>query len=110
MNTDRFLPLLLGLSAAVATPVVLAQSPVDAGAAEPVAEARAPAADASEAAPARSALWMSVRSAFQQRDPTAVPDRRLTAEQRQELREQIRRAGWRGEAQAPVAGAHLGGR
>jgi hypothetical protein len=110
MNTDRLLPLLLGLSAAVVTPAALAQSHVDTGAAEPAAGARAAAADASEAAPARSSLWMSVRSAFQQRDPAVVPDRRLTAEQRQELREQIRRAGWRGEAETPVAGAHLGGR
>jgi hypothetical protein len=40
-----------------------------------------------------------VESAFRQRDAVPVPvvDRRLNAEQRQQLREQIRRAAPRGE-------------
>lgn len=56
-------------------------------------------ATVSAAAIARSPLWQAVESAFRQRDAVPVPvvDRRLNAEQRQQLREQIRRAAPHGE-------------
>ena len=47
---------------------------------------------APEMTPARSALWQAVDAAFRQRDAGAASDRRLSAEQRQQLREQIRRS------------------
>lgn len=55
--------------------------------------ARAASADkAAPRLPQRSPLWMAVKAEYRQRSAErAIDDRRLTAAQRQELREQIRR-------------------
>ena len=63
-----------------------------------------------ESVPARSSLWQAVDSVFRERGAAANVDRRLTAEQRQELREQVRRAALRADAESPTRGAHLGQR
>lgn len=48
---------------------------------------------------ARSPLWLAVEAQYRQRETVgAVPDRRLTSEQRMQLREQIRRASERHHA------------
>ena len=49
----------------------------------------------------RSPLWMAVDAHYRQRDAGVPADRRLSAEQRHELREQIRRAAMRAEAGNP---------
>jgi hypothetical protein len=49
----------------------------------------------------RSPLWMAVDAHYRQRDAGMPADRRLSAEQRHELREQIRRAAMRAEAGNP---------
>lgn len=50
----------------------------------------------------RSALWLAVEAHFRQPDGApAAPDRRLTSEQRHQLREQVRRATERQQAVPP---------
>lgn len=95
MNMNRW-TLLLWAWGAVALPACArAQAAGESAETGPTA---AP-ATVSAAAIARSPLWQAVESAFRQRDAVPVPvvDRRLNAEQRQQLREQIRRAAPRGE-------------
>ena len=66
-------------------------------------------ATAVDPVPARSSLWQAVDSVFRQ-SAAANADRRLTAEQRQELREQVRRAAQRPDAELPARGTHVGQR
>lgn len=47
--------------------------------------------------PKRSDLWMAVDSHHRQPPQAMVPDRKLSAEQLHELREQVRRSSLRGE-------------
>ena len=69
----------------------------------------AAAALAAEPLPPRSSLWLAVDSVFRQRATAPPADRRLTAEQRQELREQVRRA-LRPDAELSARGSHGGQR
>lgn len=81
----------MALGACMWPGVLWAQS----GAAAAVGEASAQPGDAktSEPVPARSPLWMAVDAQYRQRDADANADqRRLTPEQRHQLREQVRRA------------------
>lgn len=58
----------------------------------------APSGLAETAAVTRSALWLDVRAQAREREDAASrPDRRLTPEQLQQLRDQVRRAGARPE-------------
>ena len=64
-----------------------------------------------DAVPGRSALWQAVEATHRQRgDGAAAQDRRLSAEQRQQLREQIRRASMPSGAEPSPRGAHVGER
>ena len=65
---------------------------------------------AAEPLPPRSSLWQAVDSVFRQRAGAPQADRRLTAEQRQELREQVRRAALRPDGELPARGTHVGQR
>ena len=86
-------------------PAVAQVVPVPAG----EASARAASEDkAAQGLPQRSPLWMAVEAEYRQRGAErSVDDRRLTAAQRQELREQIRRGSGElpGAAVSPVTDA-----
>ena len=73
--------------------------------AQPVSEpAEAEAAGPTERVLVRSPLWKAVEAHYRQRDvANPAVDRRLTAEQRQELRDQVRRASVRHEVVSPSA-------
>lgn len=91
-------PALLSLGAAMGAGALRAQTPgelTDSG--PPGPGERAP----ERATAARSPLWMAVEAHRQQRE-AAPPDRRLSAEQRQQLREQVRRASLRMDGVQPV--------
>lgn len=63
-----------------------------------------------DAMAARSPLWQSVDAMHRQRDGAAAQDRRLSAEERQQLREQIRRASIRLDGETQLRNTHLGQR
>ena len=63
-----------------------------------------PAAASERAVAVRSALWQAIEAHHRQRDVApALPDRRLTSAERQELRSQVRRA-WDRPETVPTAG------
>ena len=98
MNRVRFLWLGLGLSTAPA--VALAQLAGESPDMGPRGDLRP--SVAASAADQRSPLWMAVDAVHRQRE-AGSPDRRLTPEQRLQLREQIRRASMRADMEPPAA-------
>ena len=92
---NRVPSLWLGLGLALAPAVLLAQAAGEASGAD--APGELPPGMAASAAEQRSPLWMAVDAVHRQRDADlpGPADRRLTAEQRLQLREQIRRASLR---------------
>jgi hypothetical protein len=118
MYLNRVSILCLGLSLSAAPAAVWAQAAGESSAMglhddEPHASAVATPPPSSEplspAVEMRSPLWMAVDAVHRQRDAGSAPsDRRLSAEQRQQLREQIRRASGRSDLRAP--GTQLGQR
>lgn len=106
MTTHRIPLFCLSLGLAAAPAVALAQVSGESPDMGPRGDAP-PVASAS-AAEARSPLWMAIDAVHRQRD-TSRPDRRLSAEQRLQMREQIRRASMRPELEQPPA-AQLGQR
>lgn len=98
---------LLGIWGALALPMAVRAQAV--GEASETGPSGAPPA-VSEAALARSPLWQAVESMFRQREVGPVPDRRLDAQQRQQLREQVRRAAARGQHHGVAEVTQLGSR
>ena len=105
---NRFPSLCLTLGLAAAPAFALAQGGESL---EPDQRTPSQAGATASAAEQRSALWMAVDAVHRQRDAAApAPDRRLTAEQRQQLREQLRRAWPRPEGEATATSAQWGQR
>lgn len=104
MNRVPFLWLSLGLCAAPT--MALAQLSGESTDMGPRAGLRP--SVAASAADQRSPLWMAVDAVHRQRE-AGSPDRRLTAEQRLQLREQIRRASMRPDLEPPTT-AQIGQR
>ncbi len=102
----RVSPFWLGLSLLTASATVLGQAAGESS--ELGQRSEPPPTQAAELAEQRSALWLTIEAVHRQRDtdPTG-PGRRLTAEQRLQLREQVRRAAMRPELDRAVEQAPL---
>lgn len=101
MRMIRVPPFWLGLSLLAAPATVLAQAVGESAELGPRSEP--PPTQAAALAEQRSALWLTIDAVHRQRDTDATgPGRRLTAEQRLQLREQVRRAAMRPEVDRAV--------
>ncbi|QTD44675.1 hypothetical protein [Ottowia testudinis] len=107
MDTNRLPPLLISLGAAMWPMLALAQPSAESA---DVGLSTAAQAGPPDTSMSRSPLWQAVDAMHRQRDGAAAEERRLNSEQRQQLRDQIRRAALRPDAEAPVRGTHLGQR
>ena len=106
MRMFRVSPFWLGLSLLTAPATVLAQAAGESS--EPGPRSEPSPAHAAALTEQRSALWLTIDAVHRQRDTDATgPGRRLTAEQRLQLREQVRRAAMRPEVDRAVEQAPL---
>lgn len=96
MQTPSFKPAVWFVLSGLWPALALAQAAGETSAAGP--QVPGDPVDQRSAVARRSDLWMAVDSHHRQPTQTLAPDRRLSAEQLQELREQVRRASLRGGA------------